>query len=346
MDVPCLQALMAAVVPAALCAQEPADAPAPAPPVGRCAPAWHPVQWSPPMEGGRAPVPDAFLGEVVLVAGVEHGAARRAAPLLAPLREHLGRGAQLIAITSLPAGAEPDARRGPLLGALHTGHDPGARTAAAYGAAAGPWFALIDRHGILRRVLVAPGAGELERAFAELVRERVNPLIGTPFGALDALRWPARVDEEDGPPPDVAAAEFTLWRWWTDGCPFCRDSLPALARLAGEHRARGLRLVAVYHPKREDPPRPGELRRLLDGMGAGAATLAVDSEWRKLRELLRRGGLERATSVSFLVDRQGRVRWVHPGPRVHGSPDGEHPEAERDLRDLERLLAALLSGGR
>jgi thiol-disulfide isomerase/thioredoxin len=40
-----------------------------------------------------------------------------------------------------------------------------------------------------------------------------------------------------------------LLRWWTEGCPFCTATAPALLSLQKEYCAKGLEVIGVYHPK-------------------------------------------------------------------------------------------------
>ena len=40
-----------------------------------------------------------------------------------------------------------------------------------------------------------------------------------------------------------------LLRFWTDTCPFCRASAPALKQLDEEYRDRGLTVVGLHHGK-------------------------------------------------------------------------------------------------
>ena len=162
----------------------------------------------------------------------------------------------------------------------------------------------------------------------------VNPLVGQPFGAIAGLRWLT----PEGAPVSLAAQRLTLFRWWTNGCPHCTGSVPALARLEERYRARGLRLVGVYHPKGA-ALRDAAARDYARGLGFTGA-LAFDDRWAKYVELRDRGGLDRATSISILVDADGVVRWVHPGPRIEaGSADLAALEAFLD-RTLPRSGAA------
>ena len=141
--------------------------------------------------------------------------------------------------------------------------------------------------------------------------------------------------------PDSVEGVVRLIRWWTDTCPFCENSLPLIEELRKEYCERGLRTVAVYHPK---PPRPTKAQDVIGAAQRLGYTGAVarDGDW----SVLRKGYLDRgavpATSVSFLLDREGRVRYVHPGPDLWpGRENGAAaPRGYLELREaIERLLA-------
>ena len=167
------------------------------------------------------------------------------------------------------------------------------------------------------------------------VAAQENPLVGkpfVPFGPSAPLTW---VDKR---PPGMGAHGLTLYRWWTTGCPHCRDSLPALSDLVKRQKSR-VTLVAVFHPK--TGPAEGlsneALRSFLDDLAVDAI-LARDPKWAVLKQLMKRGDLKRFTSVSFLVDEFGKVVWVHRGPRVHPTPEGRHGTAGKDFKELAALL--------
>ena len=158
-------------------------------------------------------------------------------------------------------------------------------------------------------------------------------LEGKPFGDLLGARFltPFRFDEHD----------LTLVRWWTNDCPFCTASLPALDQLGVRYAARGFAVVGMYHPK---PPREvtdTEVRAFADKLSF-TGTLAVDPQWHKLNKLCTRGAPERATSISVLVDRAGKIVWVHAGLHLHPSDDAEQAEGARSFAALEALLRARL----
>ena len=198
---------------------------------------------------------------------------------------------------------------------------------------------MIDQEGVLRMSEFTPSFDKIVETLDTLRAEPVaNPLIGQPLGSLDQLHW-----IEPTKAPDLRTRKLTLLRWWTDGCPFCRQSLPDLSALATAKRDRGLRLVAVYHPKSDHPLDDDAQRAYLAQLGF-AGERAADPDWTVLREVMRRGQLTRATSISVLVDDRGIVRWVHPGPRLHHSEEARYAEAERDMQALEKAVAELLHG--
>lgn len=137
-----------------------------------------------------------------------------------------------------------------------------------------------------------------------------------------------------------------LVRWWTDTCPFCASSAPALRTLHEEYGPQGLTLIGVFHPKarREDPLDLPRVRRVVDQRDF-EFPIAVDWNWPAgtLKDWWLTGPDRPATSVTFLVDRQGVIRFVHPGMEYHdeSGPSG-HAMCVDDMRairaEIERLL--------
>lgn len=192
-------------------------------------------------------------------------------------------------------------------------------------------------------------------AFALMACSRLRSVEG-PLGRLpaDALKY-------DGPGEDrlgvslldllpertigkVAPIEghVTLVRWWTDGCPFCERSLPAIESLRREHAGAGFETLAVYHPKPARHVEDGEVREMAARIGYHGA-LSIDERWESLKQIWLDTGEREATSVSFLLDREGRVRFVHPGPELHPSSDPEHAACDADYRRLAAAIRALLA---
>jgi hypothetical protein len=89
-------------------------------------------------------------------------------------------------------------------------------------------------------------------------------------------------------------------------------------------------VVAVYHPK---PPRdvtPDQVRAWGAEIGM-PGPFGIDRDWAVLRRWAPAGS--RFTSLTFLLDRRGRVRYVHPGGTIG-------PADEEDLRQRIEALRA------
>ena len=164
-------------------------------------------------------------------------------------------------------------------------------------------------------------------------------MIGRPAPEWSFTRWvrgPSRSLHD-------LRGKVVLVRWWTDGCRFCRSTLPVLERLRREH-PDDLVVLGVYHPKPE--PREVSDRRILEvarQLGFGGP-IAFDRDWRTLDRYWLSGNPERSwTSVSFLIDREGAIRWVHGGGEYHPSDDPRHRACAIEYQGLERALAAALS---
>ena len=164
-------------------------------------------------------------------------------------------------------------------------------------------------------------------------------LIGRPAPAWSFDRWirtePLSLGQLRG--------KVVLLRWWTQGCHFCDATLPGLESLRKRHAKDGLVVLGVFHPK---PPREVSDRRIVGtavALGFGGP-LAVDRHWSTLERYWLGGHPDRNwTSVSFLIDRDGHIRWVHGGGEYHRSNDPRHHRCDLQYQDLERALAEALA---
>lgn len=138
-----------------------------------------------------------------------------------------------------------------------------------------------------------------------------------------------------------------LVRWWTDTCPFCASSAPALRTLHQQYASRGLTVIGVFHPKarRDDPLDMPRVERVV-AQREFEFPIAVDWDWRNgtLRDWWLTGPDRPATSVTFLVDKQGTIRFIHPGMEYHDeSGPKDHAMCVDDMGairgTIERLLA-------
>lgn len=163
-------------------------------------------------------------------------------------------------------------------------------------------------------------------------------LLGQPAPPWTFTRW-------IGPPLSLESlrGKVVLLRWWTEGCHFCAATLPELEALRRAHAERGLVVIGVFHPK---PPREVSDRRIravAKKLGF-SGPIAVDREWETLDRYWLGGHPDRNwTSVSFLIDRAGTIRWVHGGGEYHPSDDPAHARCDLQYRALEKVLAEVLA---
>lgn len=173
------------------------------------------------------------------------------------------------------------------------------------------------------------------------------PVMPAPRGGHDVLGrdvsalWPERWLGERPAFGTADAPRATLVRFWTDTCPFCVRSLPAVEALREEFADGGLATVGVYHPK---PPRPVSDAAVVEAARVRGYTgpVAIDPDWAMLEALWLNGPRRAATSAAFLLDAQGRVRFVHPGPEFFFSDEPDDAAADADARALRQAIEALL----
>ena len=125
--------------------------------------------------------------------------------------------------------------------------------------------------------------------------------------------------------PDLKG-KVVLVRWWTNGCKLCSTSAPALAELS-----KKAAVVAVYHPK---PPRDvpaDDVRAHAKKIGM-PGTLAIDRDWKVLDRWMA-PARRSFTSLTFVLDKKGQVRHVHPGGVIE--PD----DAKKLSQQIDALIA-------
>jgi peroxiredoxin len=136
-----------------------------------------------------------------------------------------------------------------------------------------------------------------------------SELLGTRPPAWEASDW-------IGSPPlalDGLRGKVVLVRWFmSTDCPYCTASAPALRQLNDDYRDRGLVVIGMYHHKQ---PEPLDLEKV-KGWAHDFKfqfPVAVDRDWRTLKRWWLNDAPRNFTSVSFLIDRRGTIRHIHPG---------------------------------
>jgi peroxiredoxin len=136
--------------------------------------------------------------------------------------------------------------------------------------------------------------------------------------------------------------QVVLVRWFNTNCRYCGNTLPALETLRTRYAAQGLVVVGVYHPKPKAPVSDAFVRKTARELGFHGP-LAVDERWSTLERWWLAGHPERNwTSVSFLIDRDGIVRWAHGGGEYHPSSDPRHASCDASYSELDRTIRRLL----
>ena len=129
--------------------------------------------------------------------------------------------------------------------------------------------------------------------------------------------------------------KVVLVRWWTaPQCQFCKNTAPALNEFFADYQKQGLSVVGVYHHKTNTPLDPKAVQQFAGQYGF-KFPVAIDPEWKSLHRWWLDPAGNQWTSVSFLLDRHGVIRHLHPGGQyVKGDPDYAAMKAK-----IEELLA-------
>jgi thiol-disulfide isomerase/thioredoxin len=139
------------------------------------------------------------------------------------------------------------------------------------------------------------------------------------------------------------AGKVTLVRFFTNTCLYCARSMPAFQSLHEKYGPRGLQVLGFYHPKPLGANRSREsVQKMLEAWGA-TFPIGLDTQWKTLRAFWLDGPPRGATSASFLIDRRGTIRWLHPGPELHPGDDPGHEACRRAFEILERAIERLLA---
>lgn len=140
-------------------------------------------------------------------------------------------------------------------------------------------------------------------------QEQADELIGGPAPQWDVTHW----INSSALHLKSLQGKVVLIRWWTaPHCSFCAASAPALNELDRLYRDKGLVVIGFYHHKSPTPLDPAEVESFTKQFGF-QFPVAIDPEWRTLKRWWPDKRQRPWTSVSFLIDRRGIIRYIHPG---------------------------------
>ena len=150
-------------------------------------------------------------------------------------------------------------------------------------------------------------------AFARPAHAAYTPTEGAALVGTRAPEWRGLTWLQGGPlTTQKLRGKLVLMRFWTDGCQFCRASAGPLRELDEKYRARGLVVVGIHHPKSPESHDPKVIEKAAKELGF-AFPIATDPEWTTVKAYGVGTTFRNFTSVSFLIDRAGVIRWVHDG---------------------------------
>ncbi len=113
--------------------------------------------------------------------------------------------------------------------------------------------------------------------------------------------------------------KVVLIRWWTDQCEYCINSADALNDWYGMYHNQGLEVIGIYHVKPID--------RVVDVVDVKEYArekrfwfpIGIDKDWKNLNRYWMNCGPQDFTSFSILLDKTGKIRYIHKGGIYHNS---------------------------
>lgn len=170
-----------------------------------------------------------------------------------------------------------------------------------------------------------------------------EPQEGKDLLATRAPEW-GGITWIQGGPLTLASlkGKVVLLRFWLGNCLYCVRSAPALSSLQEQYRDRGLVVVGLHHPKSQEGR---DLKWVAGKAGELGFDFPVgqDDQWTTIRAYGVGTRFRRFTSVSFLIDRTGIIRFVHDGGEFHPGGGRGHEECNRAYEALKAAIEAALA---
>jgi len=146
---------------------------------------------------------------------------------------------------------------------------------------------------------------------------RVIPRVGNP-----AVEYPAATLGGDTVTLASLKGDVVLLNLWATWCVPCRQETPYLEQIYQEQKDRGFQVVGISMDMGDAAD---DVARFVEAYGV-TYTILHDPQMRGL-DLYQAPGLP----ATFMIDRDGILRWVRYGPILEGDADF--------LRALEELLS-------
>jgi thiol-disulfide isomerase/thioredoxin len=164
-----------------------------------------------------------------------------------------------------------------------------------------------------------------------------SDLVGTPAPAWITSEWTTES------PLSLAdlRGRVVVVRFWTNTCPYCERSMPALQKLSAKYANQPVTFVGLYHSKPRGTER--EWSTVLATLEEWGVTFPIgyDREWKTVQSWWLDGRGPRATSASFVIGADGTYAHVHPGPVYFPGDGGDFAALEAAI---DRELAEITKG--
>ena len=112
-----------------------------------------------------------------------------------------------------------------------------------------------------------------------------------------------------------------LIEFWTFGCYNCRNTLSFVKSWNDRYRGSGLTIIGVHSPEFDEERKLENLRREISSLGI-RYPVVTDNDYQTWNAYK-----VEAWPTVFLLDKQGRIRWMHVG-------EGDYAKAERLIQTL------------
>jgi len=129
-----------------------------------------------------------------------------------------------------------------------------------------------------------------------------------------ALEWSSQKKWINSTPLTLEGLKgrVVLLRWWTDRCPYCEASSYTLNEFYEVYRDQGLEIIGMYHPKPARKANTEVVKEFAAALGF-VFPIAIDEDWEALNTYWLDGPNSNFTSISYLIDKEGSIRYIHPG---------------------------------
>jgi thiol-disulfide isomerase/thioredoxin len=120
---------------------------------------------------------------------------------------------------------------------------------------------------------------------------------------------------------DKLRGHVVLVEFWTFGCDNCLNTLPSVKEWDAKYRDRGLTIVGVHSPETQSEYVIDIVRREVPSLGI-KYPVVTDNDHQAWDAY----GVE-AWPTMFVLDKQGRIRWLHVG-------EGSYDKTEAVIKEL------------